>query len=327
MYKIPQKEYFIFLENKGNNCIIKSYKKLFELKEKDKYPSSNSNIQIKFLVTEIYKTKNVTYLNYLIILLTHFLSFNNSFKLLDIIKNKKITDNQIMSYVSKIKDKNKSLNTSYSIGESCSKQTFGFEYLKMKIGKNMKMNHNTKYLDIGCGDGKKTNLIGKIFNIKKNNIYGTDIELWGPYMANKKFNFDFKYILKNEKLDFPDNTFDFITCILTLHHIKNLDSMINEIYRVLKPHGSFILIEHDILNYMDNLIVDIQHTFFAFLYDNNKNYIKNPYYSNYFNNMEFEYIFTHQNKFKLINSGLFCQTIDLQKRYDAQFFQLYNKLI
>jgi len=325
MYKIPQKEYFTFLESKDNNCIIKTYKNLFELKEKDKYPFSNSNIQIKFLVTEIYKTKNITYLNYFMILLTHFLSFNNSFQLLNIIKNKKITDTEIMSYVLQIKNKNKSLNTSYSIGEVCGKQSFGFEYLKMKMNKNIKINHNSNYLDIGCGDGRKTTLISKIFNIKKDNVYGTDIEVWGPYKSNKKFNFDFKYILKNEKLDYPDNTFHFITCILTLHHIKNLDVIINEIYRILKPNGIFVLIEHDILNYMDNLIVDIQHTFFAFLYDKNKNYIKTPYYSNYFNNMEFEYIFTHKHNFQLIESDIFSQTINMQKRYDAQFFQIYKK--
>jgi ubiquinone/menaquinone biosynthesis C-methylase UbiE len=327
MYKIPKKEYFIFLESKGHNCIIKSYKNLYELKEKENYISSNSNNQIKFLVTQIYKTKNITYFNYLIILFTHFLSFNDSFKLLDLIKNKKITDTQIMSIVSQMKDKNKSLNTNYSMGEACKKQIFGFEYLKMKMEKIIKINRNAKYLDIGCGDGRKTNLISKIFNIKKHNVYGTDIEIWGPYLSNKKFNFDFKYILKNEKLDYLDNSFDMITCILTLHHIKNLDVIISEIHRILKPNGIFILIEHDILNYMDNLIVDIQHTFFAFLYDNNKNYIKNPYYSNYFNNMEFEYIFTHKHKFKLIENELFCQTIDMQKRYDAQFFQLYKKLI
>lgn len=314
---ISKKKYFDFLDKKGKDCINRSYKNIYLLKDVNKYPQTDSNSQIKFLITNIYKNKNITYLNYFMIMLTHFISFDLSFKLLDIIKNKNITDTEIMDFVDKITNKKK--DTQHSFGEDCGKQLFGIEFLRKKIN-----NKFTKYLDIGCGDGTKTVLFHKIFNININDVNGTDIKLWGPYHKNREFPFHFKFILSNEKLDYEDNSFDIITCFLTLHHIKDMDIMISEIYRLLKLNGIFILIEHDVLNYYDNLIIDIQHTFFAFLYDKNKKYIEKPYYSKYFNNMEFEYIFTNKHKFKLLSSGTYCQTIDMQKRYDSQFYQIYT---
>lgn len=323
---IPKDEYFDFLNKKNKTCAINSYKKLYNLKNKVDYPKSNSNIQIKYLITNIYKNKNIKCSMQFMLLLTQFISFNDSHDLLNIIKSKNLKDNEIMKYVERYKNP----NSTELLNKECSKQQFGLELLKNVIKKNIKnnilkniFNKDSKYLDIGCGKGNKTMLFGKIF--KLNNIYGTDIENWGPYYKNRKFAFNFKFILKDGTLDYEDNTFDIITCFLTLHHIKDINLIISEIYRILKPNGIFILIEHDILNYYDNMIVDIQHLFFAFLYDKNKKYIENPFYSNYFNCMEFEYIFTEKNRFKLIYTDNFYQTIDMTKRYDQQFYQIYLK--
>lgn len=310
---IPEKEYFKFLDKKGKNCIFQSYKNIYTLK--DNYPKTNSNNQINFLITEIYKNKNINYLNKFMILLTSFISFNDSFKLLDLIKDNNLNDTDVMNYV----EKAKKVDSVYSIGETCGREQFGMEFIKMQFKKD---NSNLKYLDIGCGDGRKTITFSKVFNIDIKNVKGTDIEIWGPYKKNKKFDFDFKFILKNGKLDYDDNSFDIITCFLTLHHIKDLDNMINEINRILKKNGKLIIIEHDSLNFYDDLIIDIQHLFFAFLYDKNKNYIKNPLYSNYLNRMEFEFMF--KKKFKLIKSENYYKTIDMQKRYDQQFYQIYK---
>lgn len=315
---IPKKEYFDFLDKKGKNCIVKTYKNLYILKEKNEYPLSSSNNQINFLINDIYKNKNIIYLNKFMLLLTSFISFNESFKLLNLIKNNNLSDTDVMKYVEKVKG----VDSIHSIGETCGREQFGMEFLKSQVKK--KNNSTLKYLDIGCGDGRKTLIFSNIFKINIENVNGTDIENWGPYKKNKKFDFDFKLILKNGTLDYPDNSFDIITCFLTLHHIQNIDLMINEIYRILKPNGQLIIIEHDTLNFYDNLIIDIQHTFFAFLYDKNKNYIKHPLYSNYLNRMEFEFLFNK--KFKLISCDNYYKTIDMQKRYDQQFYQIYKAI-
>ena len=46
-----------------------------------------------------------------------------------------------------------------------------------------------------------------------------------------------KYNIDITKIDFPDNTFDYIICIHVLEHIVDDIKALNEIYRVLKPHG------------------------------------------------------------------------------------------
>jgi len=315
---IEKKKYFEFLDNKNKDCINNTYKNLFNEKLKKKYPLTNSDGQIKFLVDDIVTTKNITYYNNILLLFNSFISFDDSIKLFNIIKVKKLTDSEIIKIMEESKNKSIIKSNLYS----CSKLEFSFEFIKRNI---KKLGDNMTYLDIGCGDGRKTNKFGQVFKIKKENINGTDIKTWGPYEAKKDLPFNFKYIMKNEKLDYADESFDIITCILTLHHIENINNMLSEIYRILKKNGTFILIEHDGLSYNDQLIIDIQHSIFAFLYDNNKNYIKEPYYSCYLNNMEFEYILTKNFNFKLLYFDNYYQTIDLQKRYDQQFYQIYTK--
>ena len=324
---INKNEYFNFLDKKygkNNKCLLINYKKIFL--NNVQYPTVNTNQQIKFLINEIYRTKNIIEYNNFILLLTNFMSFNASFKLFNIIcTTDKIKDIDVINYIESLQIQNRKRNSIYSLDEVCSKQKFGFELIYSHIENNLKkMENNIKYLDIGCGDGIKTKLFAEILNINKDNIYGTDIKMWGPYSNKKNFSFNFKYIEK-DKLKYDDNSFDVLTCFLTLHHIKNINTMIDEIKRVLKPNGIFILIEHDALTYFDKLLIDIQHTFFAFFYDKNKNYIKKPLYSKYYNQIEFEYIFVKKHKFKLLYKDNLYQNIKMQKRYDQQFYSVFSK--
>lgn len=54
-----------------------------------------------------------------------------------------------------------------------------------------------------------------------------------------------RYITPTVKgdLDLPDNTFDLITCFSAMHHIPNVTFVMNELFRVLKPGGYFLLRE------------------------------------------------------------------------------------
>ena len=58
-----------------------------------------------------------------------------------------------------------------------------------KILKKLKIKEKSiKYIDIGCGSGSKTIKVGKYLGLSNNDIYGADIEKWGPY-NQKKFSF------------------------------------------------------------------------------------------------------------------------------------------
>lgn len=53
------------------------------------------------------------------------------------------------------------------------------------------------------------------------------------------------YLNVNEKgnIDLPNDFVDLITCFSTLHHIPNVTYVLNELFRVLKPGGFFLLRE------------------------------------------------------------------------------------
>ncbi|MBU2528609.1 MAG: class I SAM-dependent methyltransferase [Candidatus Omnitrophota bacterium] len=76
-----------------------------------------------------------------------------------------------------------------------------------------------RLLDIGCGDAY---FLQKINCREK---YGID-KLMGEEIT--------------DKLDFPDNYFDYITMLAVIEHVKKPDEIISEIHRALKPGGKFI---------------------------------------------------------------------------------------
>lgn len=49
---------------------------------------------------------------------------------------------------------------------------------------------------------------------------------------------------KAEHLSFLDESFDVVVCTLVLCTVKNLNKTLSEIYRVLKPEGKLLFIEH-----------------------------------------------------------------------------------
>jgi len=102
--------------------------------------------------------------------------------------------------------------------------------------------HNKYLLDIGCGNGAQTleflNYVSKCVAI--------DIEI------KRLETFRYKLLKENienceikqmdaSSLQFPDKTFDVITCIETLEHVLNQKKSLSKMDRVLKNNGSLIL--------------------------------------------------------------------------------------
>jgi SAM-dependent methyltransferase len=56
---------------------------------------------------------------------------------------------------------------------------------------------------------------------------------------------------------FKDNSFDLVTCVCVYHHIeKDLrKNFSQEVYRILKPNGSFVIFEHNPYNPLTKWIV------------------------------------------------------------------------
>ncbi|MFO7658953.1 MAG: class I SAM-dependent methyltransferase [Bacteroidales bacterium] len=113
-----------------------------------------------------------------------------------------------------------------------------------------------KILDMACGTGFLSVLLAKFGH----NVVAIDISIGSiEYakelalvngVANK---IEFK-VMDASKLEFDDNTFDYITGEDALHHIIKYTGAIDHIYRVLKPGGIVILHEPFAFNPLINLL-------------------------------------------------------------------------
>ena len=109
--------------------------------------------------------------------------------------------------------------------------------------KKLELEPNSKFLDLGCGEGRHCFGAYMSENI---DVFGFDMSLSDVSTAKKNFDqFNENKSSKScnfgvadaKKLPFKDNTFDFIVCSEVLEHIIDYQSALSEINRILKPQG------------------------------------------------------------------------------------------
>lgn len=93
-----------------------------------------------------------------------------------------------------------------------------------------------KNLEIGCGQGFNAYCLSQ-----GNDIVGIDISAENIAIARKRFpRVDYR-VMNMERLEFTDGYFDRVYSLDVLEHVDNLDRVIAEVRRVLKPGGQFII--------------------------------------------------------------------------------------
>lgn len=110
------------------------------------------------------------------------------------------------------------------------------------ILKNAKLSKSSKVADFCCGSGNSIELLKN--RVKE--IVGIDASKEMIKICKEKFGRN-----KNVKLKLVDvtktglksNYFDAVITRMSLHHIKDKEKVMNEIYRVLKPNGRVIVID------------------------------------------------------------------------------------
>ena len=98
-----------------------------------------------------------------------------------------------------------------------------------------------KIFDIGCGNG----YVCSKYAIEGARVYGVDLTKKAIKLSYKRFKYlrlkgNFKQA-SAEKLPFPNNSFDCVCSVGVLHHVKNTNKALKEIFRILKPGGRLIL--------------------------------------------------------------------------------------
>lgn len=95
------------------------------------------------------------------------------------------------------------------------------------------------YLDIAAGDLVNTEIFGKYFK----NTFAMDVHIEDKHILRAKktlpnINISFG---DAHNLDFQDNTFDVVTMISVIEHVKYPEQSLKEAIRVLKPGGELVL--------------------------------------------------------------------------------------
>ena len=235
---------------------------------------NNKNIINKFILNKV-KDWKLKFLN------------NNTISYKSLIKNKDIFINFSYNFLNiDIKSffTTNELETFINIRQNINKKKASnksFDNIKNLL-KNIKINNNI-FVDIGCGSGILTNSIEKEYKFNKTYCFETNNYI------NPHFNKIDLNIIKNSTINLPDNCADLILCNFTLHHVKELEKMISEITRILKPDGYLIIQEHNNINNKQKELLDYMHIINYLLLVDCKNedfeilYFRfiNEYYANY----------------------------------------------
>src|SRR5437870_1053056 len=106
------------------------------------------------------------------------------------------------------------------------------------------------WLDAGCGQGDLLHLGRKYFK----SAVGCDPS---QEMLKSCEGLDVRHQSSMEHLPFDNGSFDFITAVCVYHHVPadRRNVLTNEAVRVLRPGGTFCVIEHNPINPVTRLIV------------------------------------------------------------------------
>jgi len=133
---------------------------------------------------------------------------------------------------------------------------------------NLSAPPNCAFLDLGCGAGQSTELLKKAGY----NVIGVDG--CERFIIQAKMSFpQNKYICcQAESLTFLDHSFDCVASYNTIEHFIDLNKILEEVSRVLKPGGLFIIHSPNLLSIQHQ--INALKTFKGMTYDGQKNLLQ-----------------------------------------------------
>ena len=102
------------------------------------------------------------------------------------------------------------------------------------------------YLDIGAGNAQITYEIGKTYNIR--DVYAVDVYPERDFRQPSEISRIIYKQIRDSRIDLPNESVDLVTAFVLIHHVRDVDTLLREINRVLKPGGWFFIREHDVIS-------------------------------------------------------------------------------
>ena len=121
---------------------------------------------------------------------------------------------------------------------------------KRFIKENFSLDPSEKVLDIGSGTGEFAD------SFKKADYFGIDISPIYVNYAKKKNKGKFE-VMDATRLQFSDNSFDYILIMAILHHLsdEDIEKVLLEAKRVLVPGGRILIMEDAKVKNLENFLV------------------------------------------------------------------------
>lgn len=278
---------------------------LFHKKNRFVYNSTSSNQQISSLLKYAEHHYISTCYTRLINLFMKYIHNRYFFNVLNILTSSKSDMEVYYKIYSLIKQSNKSIY----------KKNL-FPYIKSLVQRKI-----TSYLDVGCGNGKKTYYIGREFELPNESIHGIDIQQFYTMNHERKFPIQYKIIEKKMTLPYENHTFDFITTLMVLHHIEEPVFLIKEVKRLLAKNGIFFLKEHDAYDTIDYTLIDIEHAIYEIGMRKNRSFMEK--YRGYYKD-KYEWIkLIEKEGLKCIQSGIFCDSVKEEISPTRYFYAIF----
>ncbi|MGB9879162.1 MAG: class I SAM-dependent methyltransferase [Anaerolineae bacterium] len=106
-----------------------------------------------------------------------------------------------------------------------------------------------RLLDVACGQGVLVHIAREEYGLE---AYGLDISFQAVRASDHR---NLNLIVGNgQRIPFPENSFHYITCIGSLEHYISLEEGLQEIARVLSPHGLCCLLLPNIFSLFGNIL-------------------------------------------------------------------------
>ena len=93
-------------------------------------------------------------------------------------------------------------------------------------------------LDLGCGDGRLTRvLVEQVGGLR---LVGLDVDPLETALAEEEHLYERVHTCTADRIPERDASFDFVLSVSVMEHIPNLEAVLSEVARVLKPGGRLI---------------------------------------------------------------------------------------
>jgi SAM-dependent methyltransferase/predicted O-methyltransferase YrrM len=138
--------------------------------------------------------------------------------------------------------------------QSISEWIHNSKWLKwLAILKKYGIHSNSVIGDIGGGEGSFLRSVGKTFKIKAKKLIcfepnhkADDLSQFQYYKFNERYiTYDDSDLSQESIGKQKEGSFSVITCMVSMHHIKEIENLLANIYKLLKVGGFLIIKEHD----------------------------------------------------------------------------------